>query len=474
MLNKDFLWGGAVAANQYEGAWNVDGKGVSVTDVMTKGSVDHPRQITSGVVPSEEYPNHEAIDFYHHYKEDIKLFSEMGFKCFRLSIAWSRIFPNGDEEEPNEKGLQFYDDVFDECLKYGIEPVVTLSHFEMPYHLSTKYKGWRNRKMIDFFIRYAKVCLKRYAGKVKHWMTFNEINNLIDIDNPFNAWTGAGVLYEDGENVEQTMYQISHYQFVASALAVREAKKIDPDIQVGCMLHFGPIYPYSCQPEDVMASVKAMDRRFYFSDVQVRGKYPEYTQKLWERKKFSLDITSEDLDIIKKGTVDYIGFSYYKSTTAKFDKKSDFTEIPNPNVPKSDWGWAIDPVGLRYILNVVYERYGKPLFVVENGFGAYDKLEDGQVKDDYRIDYLEKHVVEMLKAIEIDGVQVLGYTPWAAIDIISASTGEIEKRYGFIYVEQANLHNDKESRYKKDSFNWYKKVISTNGDCLQSKWGGKS
>lgn len=469
LINKDFLWGGAVAANQYEGAWDIGGKGISVADVMTKGSAEHPREITAGILSKKNYPNHVGIDFYHHYQEEIKLFAEMGFKCFRLSIAWSRIFPHGDEEEPNEKGMKFYDQVFDECLKYGIQPVVTLSHFEMPYYLAEHYDGWRNRKMIDFFLKYAKTCFKRYHSKVKYWMTFNEINNLIDTDNPFNAWTGAGVLYHDGENSLQTMYQIAHYQFVASALSVQAAKKIDGEIQVGCMLHLGPIYPASCEPLDQIASVKAMDRRFFFSDVQLRGSYPEYTKKLWEQSSLHLDITKEDLANIKKGTVDYLGFSYYKSTIAKFDSKTDFREKANPNVPKSDWGWAIDPVGLRYILNVAYERYQKPLFIVENGFGAYDKLLNGTVNDDYRIKYLEDHIVQMLKAIEIDGVDVMGYTPWAAIDIISASTGEIEKRYGFIYIDLPEVKLGKAGAYRKKSFNWYKEVIETNGESLTKK-----
>ncbi|MFR6671237.1 MAG: 6-phospho-beta-glucosidase [Enterococcus avium] len=467
MLKEDFFWGGAVAANQYEGAWNIAGKGVSVTDVMSAGSVSHPREITDGVLPNLYYPNHDAIDFYHHYKEDIKLFAEAGFKCFRLSIAWTRIFPNGDEMEPNEAGLAYYDRVFDECLKYGIQPIVTLSHFEMPLHLSKAYGGWRNRKMIGFFRRYANTCFERYRGKVKYWMTFNEINNLIDTDNPFNAWTGGGVLYDSEENIEETMYQISHYQFVASAQAVIDAKKIDPTYQVGCMLHFGPIYPYSSKPEDVMAAVKAMDRRYFFSDLHVRGNYPSYTLKLWERKAFKLDITKEDLALIKDGSVDFIGFSYYKSTTAKFDEQNDFIELPNPNVPKSDWGWAIDPIGLRIILNEVYERYGLPMFIVENGFGAYDKLQDGQIEDDYRIEYLQNHVQQMIKAIEIDGVEVIGYTPWAAIDIVSASTGEYAKRYGFIYVDLEDGGIGTGKRYKKASFYWYKDVIDSNGECLK-------
>ncbi|EJE4563066.1 MULTISPECIES: 6-phospho-beta-glucosidase [Enterococcaceae] len=467
MMKEDFLWGGAVAANQYEGAWDIDGKGVSVTDVMSAGSVTQPREITGEVLPNLYYPNHNAIDFYHHYKEDIKLFAEAGFKCFRLSIAWTRIFPNGDETEPNEAGLAYYDRVFDECLKFGIQPIVTLSHFEMPLHLSKAYGGWRNRKMIDFFRRFAHTCFERYKGKVKYWMTFNEINNLIDTDNPFNAWTGGGVLYNSEENIEETMYQISHYQFVASAQAVIDAKKIDPTCQVGCMLHFGPIYPYSSKPEDVMAAVKAMDRRYFFSDLHVRGNYPSYTLKLWERKAFKLDITNEDLGLIKDGCVDFIGFSYYKSTTAKFDEQNEFIELPNPNVPKSDWGWAIDPIGLRIILNEVYERYGLPMFIVENGFGAYDKFQDGQIEDDYRIEYLQNHILQMIKAIEIDGVEVVGYTPWAAIDIVAASTGEYAKRYGFIYVDLEDGGIGTGKRYKKASFYWYKDVIDSNGECLK-------
>ena len=469
MINKDFLWGGAVAANQYEGAWNAGGKGISVTDVMTKGDVNTPRKITAGVLPNEEYPNHFGIDFYHHYKEEIKLFAEMGFKCFRLSIAWSRIFPHGDEEKPNEEGLAFYDNVFDECLKYGIQPVVTLSHFEMPYYLADHYGGWRDRRVIDFFLRYAKVCFERYHEKVKYWMTFNEINNLIDTDNPFNAWTGAGVLYKEDENQEQTMYQISHYQFLASSLAVQEAKKIDSKLQIGCMLHLGPLYPASCKPLDQIASLKAMDRRFFFSDVQIRGTYPSYTKKLWERKNIKLDISPEDLANLKNGTVDFLGFSYYKSTIAEYNVQANFLEKSNPYVSKSDWGWAIDPVGLRYILNVAYERYQKPLFIVENGFGAYDKLENGFVNDDYRINYLQSHVVQMLKAIELDGVDVIGYTPWAAIDIISASTGEIEKRYGFIYVNLDEVKQGAAGVYRKQSFEWYKNIIETNGECLKDQ-----
>lgn len=468
MISKDFLWGGAVAANQYEGGWQAGGKGPSVADVMVAAPSPHDlRTITAdGVKADQYYPNHNAIDFYHHYQEDIALMAEMGFRCFRMSIAWSRIFPLGDEARPNEEGLAYYDAVFDECRKYGIQPVVTLSHFEMPLHLAQQ-GGWRNRSVIDDFIRYAKVCLDRYHDKVKYWMTFNEINNLIDTDNPFNGWTGAGVLYYEGENVEQTMFQVCHYQFVASALVVQYAHQLDSNLQVGCMLHFGPIYPASAKPADVMASVKAMDRRYFFSDVQVRGAYPSYIKKQWEREQLSLDITDEDLNLLAVGSVDFIGFSYYKSTIAEAAGNADFRELANPNVKKSDWGWAIDPEGLRIILNLVYERYRKPLFIVENGLGAYDHLVDGQVNDDYRIKYLGDHVLAMKHAIEDDGVDVIGYTPWSAIDIVSASTGEMAKRYGFIYVDVDNAGKGSYKRYRKASFHWYRDVIASGAECLE-------
>ena len=448
---KDFLWGASTSAYQVEGASLEDGKGPSCQDVK--------------VVPEGTSDLKVCADQYHRYKEDIALMAEMGFKTYRFSISWSRIIPEGTGAI-NPKGIEYYNNVINECLKYGIEPIVTLSHFEMPLYLAKKYGGWRNRKLITFFERYAITCFKRYSKKVKYWMTFNEINNLIDTDNPFNAWTGAGVLYEDNENIEQTMYQISHYQFVASARAVQRAKEINASMQVGCMLHFGPIYPSSCNPQDILAGIKAMDKRYFFSDVHVRGYYPTYTLKKWERSNIQLDITDEDLKDLKRGTVDYIGFSYYKSTIAEYDKIQDFIEVQNPLLKKSDWGWAIDPTGLRIILNEVYERYQKPMFIVENGFGAYDKLENGIINDDYRIDYLRNHILEMKKAIELDGVEVMGYTPWSAIDIVSASTGELAKRYGFIYVDLDDQAKGSGRRYRKASFEWYKRVISSNGEIL--------
>ncbi|MDR2601961.1 MAG: 6-phospho-beta-glucosidase [Spirochaetaceae bacterium] len=468
---KNFLWGGAVAAHQLEGGWKEGGKGVSVADVMTAGSNGVERNITDGVIEGENYPNHDAIDFYHHYKEDVALFAEMGFKCFRTSIAWTRIFPNGDEELPNEEGLKFYDDLFDECLKYGIQPVITLSHFEMPYHLVTRYGGWRNRKCIDFFVRFARVCFTRYKNKVKYWMTFNEINNQADFNRDFAPFTNSGLRFKEGENREELMYQAAHYEFTASAIAVKEGRKINPDFQIGCMIAMCPIYPFSCHPKDMLMAEESMHKRAaFFTDAHARGKYPAYILKYWKRKNINLDITEKDLQDLKEGCVDYIGFSYYMSFAVKHDPNGDeyiYSEkniVKNPYVKSSEWGWQIDPEGLRYSLNWFYDRYEKPLFIVENGLGAADSIEsDGSIKDPYRIDYLLSHIKQVKKAIEEDGVDVIGYTPWGCIDLVSAGTGEMKKRYGFIYVDKHNSGGGTLKRIKKQSFEWYKNVIKTNG-----------
>jgi len=471
-FNKDFLWGGAVAAHQLEGGWNQGGKGPSTADVMTAGANGVPRQITDGVIEGLNYPNHEAIDFYHRYKDDIKLFAEMGFKCFRTSIAWSRIFPNGDELEPNEEGLKFYDDMFDEMLKYGIEPVITLSHFEIPYGIVKNYGGWRSRKVIDFFVRYSTTVMERYKNKVKYWMTFNEINNQTETDYDLFAFTCSGIVFKEGENRAEVTYQAVHNELVASALVVKYGHEINPNFKIGCMLAYVPVYPYSCNPEDMMLSVEAMHDRYVFGDVHCRGYYPSYAIKDWERKGYNIKMEDGDAEILKEGCVDYIGFSYYMSAAVKSDNESDgdgmsgySKAVKNPYVKASDWGWQIDPVGLRYGLNSLYERYQKPLFIVENGFGAIDvKQEDGSCNDEYRIDYLAEHITEMKKAVEIDGVDLMGYTPWGCIDLVSFGTGEMKKRYGFIYVDKDNDGNGTLERSRKKSFNWYKNVIKTNGE----------
>ena len=476
-FRKDFLWGGAVAAHQLEGAYNVDGKGLSIVDVVTAGTREKKRRITDGIVSGEYYPNHEAIDFYHHYKEDIKLLAEMGFKCFRTSIAWSRIFPNGDETEPNEDGLQFYDKLFDECLKYGIQPVITLSHFEMPLHLVKKYGGWRSRRLIHFFVKFAEICFKRYKNKVKYWMTFNEINNQANFLNEESVYFNSGIQYAKEEKKEEVMYQAAHYELVASAQAVKVGHEINPDFVIGCMIAMCPIYPYSCKPEDILMAEKAMQKRYYFADVHVKGEYPCNILKYWERKQFHIDITEEDLSILKQGCVDYIGFSYYMSFAIDHKQNNpyyDYIEeemlVKNPYVKASDWGWQIDPIGLRYSMNWFADRYCVPLFIVENGLGAYDKIEqDGTIADDYRIEYLREHIVQMKKAVEEDGIDLIGYTPWGCIDLVSAGTGEMDKRYGFIYVDKHNDQTGTLARSRKKSFYWYKKVIETNGENLDNQ-----
>ncbi|HBH3575969.1 TPA: 6-phospho-beta-glucosidase [Clostridioides difficile] len=474
--NQEFLWGGAVAAHQVEGGYNKGGKGISIADVMTAGTHTISRKITDGVIEGLNYPNHEAINFYENYKEDIRLFAEMGYKCFRTSIAWTRIFPNGDESIPKEDGLKFYDDLFDELLKYNIEPVITLSHFEMPYHLVKNYGGWRNRKLIDFFVNFCEVVMSRYKDKVKYWMTFNEINNQSITTNPIYAFTNSGIIYEEQEDKEEVMYQAVHYEFVASAKVVKIGHEINPEFKIGCMVAAMPSYPYSCNPEDMIKFVESNREQLMFTDVHVRGHYPKHTLKLWERKNYNLDITEEDKKILKEGIVDFIGCSYYLTTVVTADKtmkttgndsagKADVVE--NPYLKTSDWGWNIDPVGLRFYLNQLYDKYELPIFIVENGFGAEDILKsDNTVDDDYRIEYLANHIREMKNAIEIDGVDVIGYTVWGCIDPVSFTTGEMKKRYGFIYVDKNNDGSGTLKRYKKKSFDWYKNVIKFNGEIL--------
>lgn len=473
-IPEGFLWGGAVAAHQIEGGYDKGGKGISIADVMTVGSASHSRQITDGVLPDEYYPNHDAIDFYRTYKDDIQLFAEMGFKCFRTSIAWTRIFPNGDEEEPNEEGLKFYDDLFDQLLAHQIEPVITLSHFEMPYHLVTKYGAWRNRKLIDFFVRFAEVVMERYKDKVKYWMTFNEINNQGAINVPWCSWTNSGVIYQEDENPVEVLQQVIHYQSVASAKVVQLGRKINKNFKIGCMLAMVPFYPNTCDTKDILASQKAMEHRlFHYGDLHVFGERPYYIEAFCQKNNIKLDILPEDLETLKEGCVDYIGLSYYMSDTVTATASEETEELfkdvytkKNPYIESSDWGWQIDPEGLRYSLNLLYDRYHCPLFIVENGFGAYDKVEPDGIHDSYRIDYLKQHIEQMMLAIEEDGVNVIGYTPWGCIDIVSAGTGEMEKRYGFIYVDKNNNGEGTLQRMKKDSFTWYQKVITSNGNEL--------
>lgn len=472
-MRDDFLWGGAVAAHQVEGAYKQDGKGLRIADVMTGGSREKAREITDGIIDGKYYPNHEGIHFYELYKDDVKLFAEMGFKCFRTSIAWSRIFPQGDETEPNEAGLKFYDDLFDELLKYGIEPVVTLSHFEMPYGLVKKYGGWRSRKIIEFFSRFALTVMERYKEKVKYWMIFNEINNQMILSNPIYAFTNSGILFKEEEDRQQIVYQAAHYQFVAAANVVRRGHEINPEFQIGCMVAATPVYPYSSNPDDILLAQKEDRKNLFFTDVQARGHYPAYIKKEWEKNGYVMDITEEDLNIIANGCVDYIAFSYYLSSVMSTDSHierlgndlaTSAEAVPNPYLEMTPWGWTIDPKGLRYVLNQYADRYELPLFIAENGFGYEDTVENNEIIDDNRIQFLRDHILEMKKAVEEDGVDLLGYTVWGCIDPVSFTTGEMRKRYGFIYVDKNDDGSGTYARIKKKSFDWYKKVISSNGE----------
>ena len=429
---KNFLWGGAVAANQCEGAYQEDGKGLSVQDVLPRGIRGSRTKL-----PTEENLKLEAIDFYHRYPQDIKMFAEMGFKVFRTSIAWSRIFPKGDEEQPNEAGLEFYDRVFEECRKYGIEPLVTLSHYETPLYLAETYNGWTDRRMIGFYERYVRTVFKRYRGKVKYWLTFNEINSLLHA--PFMS---GGIANMQGLT-EQDLYQAAHHELVASALATKIGHEMMPDAMIGCMILSMPTYPLTPSPDDVIAAMDAEHRNYFYGDVHVRGKYPGYMKRYFREHGIQIQFAPEDEEILKN-TVDFVSFSYYMSVCATSDPEKQkkglgnlLGGVPNPTLKASDWGWQIDPKGLRYVLNMFYDRYQKPLFIVENGLGAVDVLNEDEngnktVEDDYRIQYLKDHLIQVGEAVQ-DGVEIMGYTSWGCIDVVSASTAELKKRYGYIY-----------------------------------------
>lgn len=478
MFKKGFLWGGATAANQCEGAYNVDGKGLSVADAMPGGKQRFE------ILSSDEfdwtidldkyiYPNHQGIDHYNRYQEDIALFAEMDFKVYRFSIAWSRIFPNGDELEPNEAGLVFYDSLIDECLKYDIEPLITISHYEMPLNLAKNYGGWKNRQLIEFYERFAQVVLKRYSKKVKYWLTFNEINGGLEF-----GTLSLGMINKTGLSDKKQVFQALHHQFVASAKVVKFAHDLDNSLQMGCMIIYATNYAYDSNPENQLAAMmqeKAFN--FYCTDVQARGEYPAFQKRLFNDYGVdAIDIEAGDLEILKAGKVDFISFSYYMSMVTEVTQPENegvsgnlLNGVKNPFLKASEWGWQIDPVGLRIALNELWDRYQLPLFVVENGLGAVDKIEaDGTINDSYRIDYLKEHIEAMGEAVE-DGVDLMGYTPWGCIDLVSASTGEMSKRYGFIYVDLDDNAKGTLNRSKKASFDWYKEVIKTNGANVLDK-----
>lgn len=480
----DFLWGGATAANQVEGAWNIGGKGMSVSDVLTyKPEVDRKDYFKNNYYDLEDiqkamkddsttyYAKRRGADFYHHYKEDIALMAEMGFKVYRLSIAWSRIFPNGDDKQPNEEGLVFYDNVFDECLKYGIEPLVTMSHYEPPLALTLKYKGWYDRQVVNHFVQFVDVITKHYAKKVKYWLTFNEVDSMTR--HPFTTGGFVPAQFPE-ENFNQVIYQAMHHQFVASALATKITHENIPGAQVGCMLTMMVVYPFTCKPDDIMAALQKQRHNLAFSDTQVNGEYPTSLLKMFEKEKITIHKEIGDDEIMKQHPVDFVSFSYYSSSCAaaqpdhlETTNANTVIGVKNPHLVANEWGWQADPQGLRYALITLYDRYHLPLFIVENGLGYSDVLQaDGTIEDDYRIDYLKGHVNAMRDAICEDGVELLGYTTWGCIDLVSASTNEMSKRYGFIYVDSDDLGEGSFKRYRKKSFYWYKKLIASYGTEL--------
>jgi len=485
---KGFLWGGAVAANQCEGAYLEDGKGLSVPDMLLGGNAKTPRTFLPVTDPNAFYPSHEAIDFYHHYKEDIALFAEMGWNVFRLSINWGRIYPNGDDEEPNEAGLAFYDSVFDECKKYNIEPLVTICHYEIPWAIVTKYHGFLSRKTVDLFVKYCETIFTRYKDKVKYWLTFNEINTpLMSLSGGMSNMYSLGLMEDEDINATkpiklsdiksdtQHKWTALHHEFIASALAVKKGHEINPDFMIGNMICHITLYPLTCDPADLLEAQYEDDlKNNLCGDVHVRGEYPAYAKAIW--KKQGVDpsfILPGDEEILKEGTVDMYTFSYYMSNCVTTHNDAETTAgnmslgVKNPYLKASDWGWQIDPIGLRWCLNWFNDRFELPMMIVENGFGAYDKMEeDGTVDDQYRIDYLREHIKAMRDAVNYDGVDLLGYTMWAPIDIVSASTGEYDKRYGFIYVNYNNAHEGDMARSRKKSFYWYQKVCQSNGEEL--------
>lgn len=476
---EGFLWGGALAANQVEGAWNVDGKGWSVDDVATyKPNVDVKDYKAHVTISSERireamaetddtyYPKRRGIDFYHHYKEDLALLAEMGFKVLRVSIAWTRLFPTGEELEANEKGLAFYESLFSEMKKLGMEPLVTLHHYEMPLALSLKYNGWTDRRVVDMFLRFAKTCFEHYGKYVKYWLTFNEIDSIHR-----HSFITAGIIPdlcgEKGETV--CCYQALHHQFVAAARAAILMREIIPDAKIGSMLTKLMTYPHTCAPEDVAVTQRKNLENMFYSDVQIQGKYPRMILRDLEKRGIEIKMEPGDLEVIAQGTVDFLSFSYYNSSTESVDPNAPRTPgntilgVKNPYLGCSEWGWQVDPVGLRIALIELYDRYRLPLFIVENGIGSHDTVEvDGSIHDPYRMDYFRQHFREIEKAID-EGVELMGYTSWAPIDLISASTSQMSKRYGFIYVDQDDLGNGTLKRTRKDSFYWYQKVIATNG-----------
>lgn len=463
-FREGFLWGGAVAANQLEGAYLEDGKQMSTADIKARGFFGGIRR------DADYYPTHKGIDFYHTYKEDLKLMADANFNIFRTSINWTRIFPTGEEERPNQAGIDFYRSMFEECRKLGMKVMITISHYETPLAMYDKYGSWANRVYIDLYMKFVKTIVTEFKGLVHYWLTFNEIGNAAV--KPI-CWDAAAI-HPDSDHLLQEMYQAAHHQFVASALATKFIHETDPDALVGAMIAYKTVYPYTCKPADVIAAEEEKRKEFFFSDVQARGYYPSYIWKFFEENNLNIAMEEGDEEIIKSYPIDFISFSYYRSRVisaesmepAEVINTNSLEGVVNPYLPKTGWGWSVDPDGLRLALQELYDRYQLPLFVAENGLGAVDKVEeDGSINDNYRIDYLQKHMKAMKTAVQ-NGVDLFGYTMWGPIDIVSNGTGQMSKRYGIIYVDLDDDGNGTGKRLKKKSYGFYSELIKTNGKDL--------
>ena len=485
-FGKDFLFGGAIAASQADGAWNEGGKGLDTQDLRVFDAAWTPAerqknrdinmtgerfQAALSAADTEHYPFRWAIDFYHTWREDLALMEELGLKVFRTSISWARIYPNGDDPEPNEEGIRFYIDLFTECRRRGMKVFATILHYAAPVHLVTEYGGWKSRKMIDFYLRYCKTLFERLGDLVDFWLPFNEINC-----SRFNPWNGCCLIKDQEDNYDQAIFQCTHHQLLANALAVKLAHEMLPGSMVGGMIARFTSYPATCDPEDVMCSILDENyKNYFYTDVMARGKYPSYARRMLRELGVEIRMEEGDAEILADGKVDFLSYSYYMSMLSTNNKDYEITSgnllsgKKNPYLPTSEWGWQIDPVGLRISLNQMYDRYQLPLFIAENGLGARDELTpDGKIHDGYRIGYLREHIRQMGEAIE-DGVELLGYTMWGIIDIVSCGTVEMNKRYGVIYVDRDEAGRGTNRRFKKDSFAWYKKVIASDGEALDAE-----
>ena len=457
---ENFLWGASTSAYQVEGASLEDGKGPSCQDVKE--------------IPVGTSDLTVCADQYHRYKEDIALMAEMGFKTYRFSVSWSRILPEGTGAI-NPKGIAYYNHIIDECLKYGIEPLVTMFHFDMPASLDRR-GSWSNRESVDWFVNFAKILFENYGDRVKYWLTINEQNMLT----LFGPTIGTLTIPKGTENLLKETYQQNHHMLVAQAKVMALCHEMIPNAKIGPAPNISIVYPATCKPKDVLAAqnFNAL-RNWLYLDMAVYGRYNDLSWAYLKEHDALPKFSEGDEQILKSGHPDFIGFNYYNSTTCQwsdsFEQIKDssapldiagmFEGAKNPYLPVTEFNWEIDPDGFRATIREIYSRYHLPMIITENGLGAYDKLtEDGKIHDPYRIDFLRKHIEQMRLAIA-DGCDMMGYCPWSAIDLISTHEG-IVKRYGFIYVDRDEFDLKTLKRYRKDSFYWYKKVIASNGENL--------